>query len=317
MSSTPKRYRLLKDLPYVKAGAIYKLDSPEGTYVCDSSTAEFNEGTAWDGLGVNAVENAAPGWFELITETPTEEFKWTDELVKDWGSYIRLREPNFEINEELHKWKQSKSNKSHIPKDFSLEEREVKTNLSTQPVEEAKDWEIVEFRGNFLGHSAISFTRGKHGGYETGLNWSVYNQPEARLIKETNIFSVRRLSDNLLIEVGKEYSYLDKPYKILSLEYVKAKKNGMFGRPVSEAIMAIMAKINQNERVNILSLEPPPTPPKERIEVEILQEYGSTMKHYVSDKGFYHPYQLRCYQKEIPKEKFPAIKAAIEKAINQ
>lgn len=109
MSTTPKTYRLLKDLPYVKAGAIYKLDSPEGTYVCDSSTAEFNEGTAWDGLGVNAVENAAPGWFELITETPTEEFKWTDELVKDWGSYIRLREPNFEINEELQKWKQSKS----------------------------------------------------------------------------------------------------------------------------------------------------------------------------------------------------------------
>lgn len=67
MSTEIKRYRLLKDLPYVKAGAIYQLDEGD-TYVCDTETAQFTDGTKWDGLGKCAVENAAEGWFELIPE---------------------------------------------------------------------------------------------------------------------------------------------------------------------------------------------------------------------------------------------------------
>lgn len=51
-------------------------------------------------------------------------------------------------------------------------------------------------------------------------------------------------------------------------------------------------------------------------EVEILREYGSDMRHHVSDKGFYHPYTLRSYQREIPKEKLPLIKQAIEQVLN-
>jgi hypothetical protein len=58
------------------------------------------------------------------------------------------------------------------------------------------------------------------------------------------------------------------------------------------------------------------TVPNERIEVEVLQEYGSTLKHHVSDNGFYHPYSLRVYKKELPKDKFPAIKQAIENVLN-
>jgi hypothetical protein len=58
-----KRYRLLKDMPYVKAGAIYELDVPDGTYCCDNATAEFKEGVKWDALGIGAVENN-PEWFE-------------------------------------------------------------------------------------------------------------------------------------------------------------------------------------------------------------------------------------------------------------
>ncbi len=81
-----KKYRLMKDLPYVKAGAIYELDVPEGTYVCDQSTAQFTEGTKWDGLGVDAVEKAAGGWFEQIfppQEKTVDKFKVLEVFLSD------------------------------------------------------------------------------------------------------------------------------------------------------------------------------------------------------------------------------------------
>jgi hypothetical protein len=62
-----KKYRLLKDLPYLKAGAIFVFDGYD-TYKCDEETAQFTDGTKWDALGQFAVENAMDGWFEEIKE---------------------------------------------------------------------------------------------------------------------------------------------------------------------------------------------------------------------------------------------------------
>lgn len=131
MSTTPKRYRLRKDVQHPNF-TIPKGEVIEKKGYGDDSAYVWK----WFVLHPDNVESNYE-WFELITETPTEEFVWTDELVrKVVGEAHRdgFHDKPCRLYDRVENFKQS--NQSHIPKDFSLETREVKTNLSTPPPKE-------------------------------------------------------------------------------------------------------------------------------------------------------------------------------------
>lgn len=68
MSST-KRYKLLKDMAYVKAGAIYKWDG--NGYTCCTPEYFIKGLVKYDSLGILPVENN-PEWFELVEDERIE-----------------------------------------------------------------------------------------------------------------------------------------------------------------------------------------------------------------------------------------------------
>lgn len=73
-TDTTKRYRLLKDLPYVKAFAIYERNE-HGSYCCDS--AEFLVDDIYHDTLANTVVENNPEWFEevLPVSEPVKERK--------------------------------------------------------------------------------------------------------------------------------------------------------------------------------------------------------------------------------------------------
>ena len=66
-------------------------------------------------------------WKLLLMAT---EFKWTDELVSEYTSAIILGKLGYE-SDHMEKFKASHTptEKSHIPKDFELKEREIKPTI--------------------------------------------------------------------------------------------------------------------------------------------------------------------------------------------
>lgn len=81
-----KRYELLRDLPYCKAGAIYKQDE-NGNYV----TKDVNpyDQISQDTIHKEAVENN-PEWFKELTNTPVQEdaFKWDEDKALKLALWI-------------------------------------------------------------------------------------------------------------------------------------------------------------------------------------------------------------------------------------
>lgn len=77
-TDTTKRYRLLKDLPYVKAFAIYERNE-HGSYCCDS--AEFLVDDIYHDTLANTVVENNPDWFEEllpVSEPVKERIKVTN-----------------------------------------------------------------------------------------------------------------------------------------------------------------------------------------------------------------------------------------------
>lgn len=79
-----KKYKLLKDLPYIKAGIIYEQDWNQYK----------SEKQDWitDYLNKNIIENN-PEWFEEIKEAPQPKFKVWDYVVCDLSiikTYLKI-----------------------------------------------------------------------------------------------------------------------------------------------------------------------------------------------------------------------------------
>lgn len=94
-----KQYKLLKDLPYYKAGVIYeKIDN----------TFYQPSGDRLNGIimKVRFVENN-PEWFEEIVP-----FEWTDKLVMEYVNQIIYTRTNYgwevDVNLTLDQFKKSK-----------------------------------------------------------------------------------------------------------------------------------------------------------------------------------------------------------------
>ncbi len=81
-------YILLKDLPYVKAGAVYKSD--DGSDYITDDIQLFTVDLKWDRLSKEAVENNHE-WFEKI-----ELRDWTDELVISFLAYTIKKSTPFQ-----------------------------------------------------------------------------------------------------------------------------------------------------------------------------------------------------------------------------
>lgn len=156
--------------------------------------------------------------FEELIPEPTEEskeFVWDDRKAKDWGPYIRIHEPGFEIGEELEKWKQSHTpteQKSYIPKDFKLEKREVShtvEKLLNDKVEEEQNLDgiavfIEKYRNDIsmTSHRIAAHITGK---FET-KNMFTQQQLDEAIEKAFNVAREGRFVSELLR--GSPYEYL-------------------------------------------------------------------------------------------------------------
>lgn len=88
-----KQYRLLKDLPGVKAGAISKGINP---YVFGGEPTGY-------GLNEKTIQNN-PDWFEEV-----KPFEWTDELVKEAIQFYVAHEKDKYLVDIIEEFKQQKA----------------------------------------------------------------------------------------------------------------------------------------------------------------------------------------------------------------
>jgi len=233
----------------------------------------------------------------------SKEFKPTVELIWEFLKWVNPNQiDNFlESNESI-------PNQSHIPKDFSLEERKVFTSdmglsvksphpivgaVHTQeapPVEKPKrDWEIVS-------------------NYFKECNY-IHEPNEHCEENECTIHSVRRLSDNTVFSVGDEVGYVGingKKYNDIINKIQLLKDEGV----------EKMCLCDKGCGVILLSEAIPTTPtppPKERIRVLGFCYMGESKKPILSSQTFYE-YSF-CTTKII--DPSLGLINVIEKAINQ
>lgn len=85
-----KKYRLLKDLVYIKAWAIYLENIVWESLFNYRSESVLNEYWTYDYLHKKDVENN-PEWFEEVKEEPKPKFKIWDYVVhKNWKRFIKI-----------------------------------------------------------------------------------------------------------------------------------------------------------------------------------------------------------------------------------
>lgn len=111
----------------------------------------------------------------------SNEFVWTDELVKEFFSYAREWESYKQFDNPIEQFKKSKSN---------------------------KDWEIIKLIGTYGGHDNCVFMLNKATNYYVpDLHYLQYGKPNWTLddvLRNHNgkIYSVKRLSDGEVFSVG-------------------------------------------------------------------------------------------------------------------
>lgn len=86
-----KKYRLLKDLVYIKAWAIYLENIIWESLFNYRSESVLNRYWTYDYLHKKDVENN-PEWFEEVKEEPKPKFKIWDYVVYEWKNveYIKI-----------------------------------------------------------------------------------------------------------------------------------------------------------------------------------------------------------------------------------
>ncbi len=236
MSIENKKYRLLKDLPYVKAGCIY--EKCELGYHCDKG--EFIPNIKGDTLKDYSVENN-PEWFELVTE-PIEE------IIKVGKMSCREGEEGYG---EM-KWNlQFKTNK-YIHYDNAIKlcnilEQALNTNTvySSQPISrdthlhtdtvigKGKDlgWEILSFKQDSKCEDLwTEFNKGWWSRNRDGESATTPYSTEGILRNKLySIHSVKRLSDNSIWSIGdkSEYGSISMKEPLMKLNVAEIKSFGI------------------------------------------------------------------------------------------
>lgn len=246
MNKETKKYRLKRDTPESKTGDVYIYTKSCGSYAYfkDGNTATKH----W--YFVENVENNTE-WFEEVVE-PIEQdaFVWTDALVKEFiidrnngktyapvyvDDYIRqFKQSKFtqpevdairkelEVTEQLLNERQRVLDaipecpghgRNCVPHALAWIEKMLRTKQSTQPVEEAKDWQVISLIADYGGHNNVEYVYNPATGfYVPELHQLSYGFPRWTLkdvLENENgkIKSVRRLSDNTSLNVGQITDY--------------------------------------------------------------------------------------------------------------
>ncbi len=213
------KYRLLKDLPDAKAGAIFTFDGDD-SYCYES--IQYNDGISW--YRRVCVENNRE-WFELVVEDTVEESnhkKWSDSDMTEWAAFYCLKsngEADFKMMKYFDEFKTSKQSRKSL---FATEE----------------GWRIM---------SVIA-----DDGY-------IINYPSKEIVdltiekKGERIHSVKRLSDGALFTVGDEVAYepTQKIWWVIENFFINSKKDLMVSSKYNENVEEISTIIKNTKAASI------------------------------------------------------------------
>ncbi len=166
-----------------------------------------------------------------------------------------------------------------------------------------KEWEIVSFIGGFLGKDNVILNRGA-GNLFWGFVDILYPFPEERLLKETKIHSVKRLSDGETFSVG---DGLQQGLGVLKgFEIINDTMFANYERDNHPYNTVIYGQMPLSE---IKKLKPQAS--KERIDTHVDVGISQGGKYGMTNMSF------KCVAGFCSQEKIPSIQAAIENVLNE
>jgi len=215
----------------------------------------------------------------------TDNFKWTDELVREFANFYKSKQ-----GVDYTTW-------GKCIMDSFKKSKSPSTNLS-----DGKDWEIVSFKVKNVGYGFDGQILPKVDGY-FGIKELHVTEEELLKSKIHYINSVRRLSDNAVFthlerdgdgNLITGFSVVDNKMRV-ELDYGSVYKNIIY--------------LTEPTNVKLPTNPIPDTPVKEKIQVDLADGFNNAadftwVAHLYATTG-------------IPKNKFPAIKQAIEKVLNE
>jgi hypothetical protein len=272
-----KRYKLLKPLPDSVPGDIYIWNNSQRAY--------YKNGNVLDSYWQAAEVELMPDWFELIPEPqPQESFTW-EEIVS-----VIKSQCDGTYSEDRYNWNFVGDD---APAKLLIALKQSKS--SPQPKEDKPEWEIVA--------------------YGTSKNDLLYNHgifdKNYKPIEGLPIFSVQRNSDGEIFSVGDEVEVVkeDEPKGWVGKIDSFWLTHKIEGRPQKMHIcynghhynIKYFRKYQPKEEV-----KEPEQPKEERIEVTVNgPEFHGAIIEFRANRA-----------NLIKKEKFPAIKQAIENVLN-
>jgi len=91
-------YQLLKELPDLKAGAIFDFDEKTGTYILTAGTSMAPKDKYW--FDPITVEQS-PEWFrKIVLPLERKEFSWANMI--SFAQYVHGSDCIYEINQQRH-----------------------------------------------------------------------------------------------------------------------------------------------------------------------------------------------------------------------
>lgn len=219
-----------------------------------------------------------------------KDFQWTTELVKEFGTYF---------SNSVGSW-----------------DKCVYSFVASKSTEQI-NWEIIEFRMDFMQSKNVAFTLGRDEKYSTGLNGRIFAFSRDSLINEmATINSVRRLSDNEVFSIGDKIDMDECRWKPIDAFLVGGK-----GKESGHSENEIWISTNKNKGYGTLlqyacklpkhTNERPPIvvmPRWEHTEIR-LQELDEAIMRYTDAKEFVpigwiaESYELRTWLQNWKKEK--------------
>lgn len=312
MQQDNRKYRLLKDLPETEKGSIFIWNDELGAYVWNEGTYQTESGkTCVPAFKRNTIENN-PDWFEEVKQD-----------VPDW-EILKCRNDIFGVHDFVSEGNNPTPcfNKKNPCEIFSV--RRVRDGEVFSIGDKVGWGEVGNYKTNL---TSFRIEKGRlefgYDGSDGKSNYFCDFEQAVILHKKLPPSTPAPLKEN------KPYVSFD----TYDIHLTQSQLDGMMENVWGQARMLAIdmpitgylgtgLKYNTFNDYRVTLPENTPTPPKEeskeRVEVMLT---GIQNKNVHAWEKFPHKlypctYEFHC-EKEVPKDKFPAIKQAIEKALNE